>query len=77
MYSLKVLSISKSGKSVFATVTKVAGIFSSTIATGSIKLDDGAAAPEVGSIIKLDGVTKVSTVPTEVDGKEFIWLVLE
>ncbi len=79
MYSLKVLHISASGKSIFASVIKIAGIVKSTVATGSIALADGVECPKVGDVIELPGITKVSTFITtdETSGKEFTWLALD
>lgn len=78
MYSIKVIAHSASGKSVLASVSKKIGLFTSEIATGSIKVDtlEGL---DVGTVMVLDAVTKVSTRTSfaEDNGKEFVWLVLE
>lgn len=78
MYSLKVIAHSASGKSVLASVSKKIGLFTSEIATGSIKVDSLDELP-IGTSMQLEGVTKVSTRTSfaENNAKEFIWLVLE
>lgn len=76
MYSIKIIAHSASGKSVLASVSKKSGIFKSEVAVGSIRVED-AELPEVGTVMPLDGVTKVSIRQSFVEGKEFTWLVLE
>lgn len=82
-YQIKVIAHSASGKSILGVVSKKAGIFTSEVATGSIKLEVGTELPAVGTVIPLDGITKVTT-RTELSeatadraSKEFTWLVLE
>lgn len=79
MYQLKVIAHSASGKSVLATVSKKVGVFTSVVASGNLKVDEGETIPEVGSIIELPAGTKVSTVesPVENSDKSFTWLVLD
>lgn len=79
MYTLKVIAHSKSGKSVLVSVSKKAGIFMSTVATGNLKITDGEQLPEVGSIHELPGINKVSvtTSVAEENNAEFNWIVLE
>ena len=78
MLKLKVLHISASGKSALVSVSKEVGIFTSVVATGNLKITDGAEVPGVGSIIELPAGTKVSTIESPVEGedKSFTWVVL-
>ena len=78
MLKLKVLHISASRKSALVSVSKEVGIFTSTVATGNLKITEGATMPEVGSVIELPAGTKVSTIESPIEGEEksFTWVVL-
>jgi hypothetical protein len=78
MFTLRVLAISASKKSVLAVVNRPVGIFNAAVATGSIALTEGAAIPSVGSEFPLEGITSVKTRESIAeDGTVFNWLVLE
>lgn len=75
MYTLKVIALSASKKSVLASVIRKVGAFASEIAVGSIRLSEDV---EVGSEHKLDGITSVTTRESIAeDGTVFNWLVLQ
>ncbi len=77
MYELKVIAHSASKKSVLASITKKIGLFASSV-IGNIAIAEGEEIPAVGSLIPLEGVTKVTTRESIAEnGEVFNWLVLE
>jgi len=76
MYEIKILAHSASKKTVFASVTKQTGIFTSTIGVGSLALNI-ADLPAVGSIHSVDAKSITIESKLNKEGtKSFNWIVI-
>lgn len=76
MYEIKILAHSASKKTVFASVTKTTGIFTSQIGVGSLAVNT-AELPAVGSLHSLSANSITIEAKLSKDGtKSFNWIVI-